>query len=203
MMAVAVIFSICVHEYCHARVALAMGDTTAANRGHLTLNPLKQMGIISLLMFLFIGFAWGAVPVDERMLRSRYKWGPFATSLAGPGANFVLGLTAWILFGCILVFIKTSQESAEIWMRTATFIYLFGMMNIVMFLFNLIPLPGLDGWNAMAYFFPRIRTVNSEVVNGVMLFMIVAVFIFIKYIFSFAESVMHYSPEFMKWISGS
>lgn len=75
MMSAIVIFSICFHEFSHARMALWMGDSTAADSGHLTLNPLKQMGVISLIMFLILGFAWGAVPVDPQKLRSRCRWG--------------------------------------------------------------------------------------------------------------------------------
>ena len=60
-----VVFSICLHEFVHAWTALQFGDTTAADRGHLTLNPLKQMGPMSIIMFLILGFAWGAVPVNR------------------------------------------------------------------------------------------------------------------------------------------
>ena len=59
-------FSICCHEYAHAYVALRVGDDTAARDGHLTLNPLVQMGFQSMLMLVFFGIAWGAVPVSLR-----------------------------------------------------------------------------------------------------------------------------------------
>ena len=68
-----VVFSICLHEFFHAWTALQFGDTTAADRGHLTLNPLKQMGPVSIVMFLILGFAWGAVPVDTYVLRARSR----------------------------------------------------------------------------------------------------------------------------------
>ena len=99
LIALIVVFSICLHEYCHARCALLMGDPTAADRGHLTLNPFRQMGLFSLVMFLVAGIAWGMVPVDPEKARSRYPWGPAAIALAGPAANFALALAGWLLFG--------------------------------------------------------------------------------------------------------
>ena len=62
----AVIPSICLHEYFHAQVAFWCGDDTAAHYGHLTLNPLRQMGWISLVMFFILGIAWGMVQRDRR-----------------------------------------------------------------------------------------------------------------------------------------
>ena len=59
-----VVFSICVHEYAHAATALQLGDDTAAQSGHLTLNPMVQMGGTSLAALLLVGVAWGAVPVN-------------------------------------------------------------------------------------------------------------------------------------------
>ena len=87
----AVMFSICVHEYAHAAVALRLGDDTAAREGHLSLNPFVQMGGSSIFMLLIIGIAWGAVPVNRARLRGRVM-GEALVSLAGPLANLALAL---------------------------------------------------------------------------------------------------------------
>ena len=76
MISLVVVFSICLHEFFHAWTALQFGDTTAADRGHLTLNPLRQMGPMSIIMFLLLGFAWGAVPVNPAFLRARNRHAP-------------------------------------------------------------------------------------------------------------------------------
>lgn len=68
-----VVFSVCAHEFMHAWIALLQGDGTAAERGHLTMSPLKQMGPWSLFMLAFIGIAWGQVPVDPSRMRHRYS----------------------------------------------------------------------------------------------------------------------------------
>lgn len=165
---VIVVFSICCHEYAHARVALWMGDSTAADRGHLTLNPFKQMGIISLIMFLILGFAWGAVPVNPQQLRSRYSWGELATSLAGPAANLILFCIGWISFGLMM----TARESvSENLLLMAAILC---RMNCILLLFNLLPVPGLDGWNAFRSLFPNIRVPNTEAVKGILVFLIFA-----------------------------
>ena len=85
-----VVFSICVHELAHAWTALRCGDGTAADHGHLTLNPLVQMGWGSLMVLVLFGIAWGAVPVDVSRLRS-YRQAAWVAA-AGPLANGVLFL---------------------------------------------------------------------------------------------------------------
>ena len=99
MITLVVVFSICLHEFFHAWTAMKLGDMTAADRGHLTLNPLKQMGPFSIIMFLFLGFAWGAVPVDNSVLRARNRHAPAIVALAGPATNFGLFLIGFFFFG--------------------------------------------------------------------------------------------------------
>ena len=185
MLTFIVVFSVCLHEYSHAQVALWMGDSTAAEHGHLTLNPLKQMGLLSLLMLLILGFAWGAVPVNPNRMRKRH--GVLFTSLAGPAMNLALFTIAWISFGttCNL---QNANESAII------FLGLFGLMNFVLFVFNMLPVPGLDGWNIYTWFFPKLAMPNSEVVKGAMVILIFVAFMFVGYFFLFAERVMQTAP---------
>ena len=91
-----VMFSICLHEAAHAYVAMKQGDPTAANHGHLSLNPIKQMGTFSIIMLLLIGIAWGAVPVDPR--RMRHKYSEALVSFAGPAANLLLFFAFCVLY---------------------------------------------------------------------------------------------------------
>ena len=90
-----VTFSVCLHEYFHAWMGVREGDYTLQD--HLTLNPVKQMGFMSLLMMAFFGIAWGGVPVNPTLLRGR--WSMLKVSVAGPVANFVLFLAGGILLG--------------------------------------------------------------------------------------------------------
>lgn len=174
-----VVFSICCHEYCHAQVALWMGDSTAADRGHLTLNPLRQMGIFSLIMLLLLGFAWGAVPVDPRRLRSKYRYGELLTSLAGPAANLILFLAGVLIMGMLIRYDAGTPELAEMAVMLC-------IMNCVMLIFNLLPVPGLDGWNVFLCLFPRIRMPNSETLKGIMVFLMLSALCCASWLFRFS-----------------
>ena len=193
LIAATLVFSISLHEYFHARCALWMGDSTAADAGHLTLNPLRQMGWISLVMLLVAGIAWGSVPVNPTRLRSRHSWGPLVTALAGPAANLLLALIAWCLFGW-LAQTPVTESNRSILSNALSLLAVMGCYNIVLMLFNLIPAPGLDGWNVLCALFPRIVTVSSEALKGIMVFLIFAALMGVRWLFSLAELVMSLAP---------
>ena len=200
MLSLIVVFSICLHEYAHARTALAFGDPTAAMNGHLTLNPLKQMGVISLVMLLFIGVAWGAVPVNEQLLRSRSRWGVLFTSLAGPFTNFILALTGWSLLGLAVVTPLPDYIGTTSAMRLVNFIFYFGFMNIIPLHAQSSSVPGLDGWNALRFFFPRVANFSSEAAKGIMLFLFFAVLMSFSYLAKAARFIMFLTPDFFEYL---
>ena len=147
-----VMFSICLHEYSHARTAWSCGDTTAVDQGYLTLNPLVVMGPISIGLLAFFGIAWGAVPVNPSRLRQPY--GRALVAAAGPAAN--IGLFA--LFFAVLVGGGLVAGSRHVFLVGHT-----GMRaNAFLFLFNMLPVPGLDGWDVFELLFPPLRRVPQE-----------------------------------------
>lgn len=149
-----VVFSICVHEYAHARVSLALGDPTAALTGHLTLNPLKQMGWMSLVALLLFGFAWGAVPVNpERYAR---KKDAALVSFSGPAANLLLCVVAALLFA--LAGRWTGEGAAS----ALKFFNLAARANAMLFALNLIPAPPFDGWAVLEPFVPGMERVRRD-----------------------------------------
>ena len=162
-----IVFSICMHEYMHAQVALWQGDPTAADKGHLTLNPLKQMGFVSILMLLFIGFAFGRVPVDPS--RMKHKYSNALVSFAGPFANLLL----FFVFIVIAAFANIYHNEVAVKM-----FFLGAVLNFVLFCFNMVPVPPLDGYGILSSFFPNLKSSNSELINGA------TVFIFITLMFS-------------------
>ena len=187
LVTLSVIPSICLHEYAHAQTALWMGDDTAARRGHLTLNPLRQMGWISLIMFLIIGIAWGAVPVNRNNLTRR---GAVLVSLSGPLMNLFLAI-----FGAVLLLIMLLLHAHGIAVNSllAKYFYYLGIYNLVLFLFNMLPVPGLDGWGVIAEFIP-FRKVHSEWIKGIMLLLMLLLITCFDYIFMAAAWVMHWIP---------
>ncbi len=174
----AVIVSICCHEYAHARVALSQGDSTAADQGHLTLNPLKQMGKFSLIMLAVMGLAWGKVPVNPARFNKKYSGA--LISFAGPLMNLA------IFIACCLS-LALFEDGTD-----APFIILLkigAILNMLLFLLNMMPVPMLDGWGVYSYFFPKLKIGNSEFVNGITLFLFFAIFFSIEYLY-FAAGVL-------------
>ncbi|MEA4861817.1 MAG: site-2 protease family protein [Victivallaceae bacterium] len=176
-----VIFSICCHEYAHALVAKLCGDNTAANSGHLTLNPLKQMGVFSLAMLLFIGIAWGMVPVNPANMRGR--WGRLWVSLAGIGANIVL-------FAICLIATAVADLTHAPMLVTQLF-YIGTLLNLILAGFNLIPVPPLDGFTAFREIFPEMKKLDaSEFGRGLSVLLFMLVFAYGGRLFSAARDVV-------------
>lgn len=172
-----VVLSVSCHEFMHAFVALKMGDDTAARNGHLTLNPLKQMGWLSLVMLLFLGIAWGQVPVNPWNFRSR--GGRVLTSLAGPLTNFAL----WLCF-TVGAFVCFKTEAGEFAVAMLTY---GAVMNLVLFVFNMLPIPGLDGFAVVGEVFPELLRSGSEAVKGAFFILVVLLFVFIDKLFELAR----------------
>jgi Zn-dependent protease len=132
--------SLTLHELAHAWVALKLGDPTAQEQGRITLNPIKHLDPLGTTMFaltaLLTNFAFGwakPVPVDPRYFR-RAKEGMALVAAAGPAMNFLVAL------GCLAVL--QHVELSERWFDVLVAAY---RINVVLGLFNLIPVPPLDG----------------------------------------------------------
>lgn len=141
-------FSICCHEYAHASVALRVGDDTAAREGHLTLNPLVQMGVRSLIILAVFGIAWGAVPVNLSTVRNRYHRAMI--SLAGPFSNLLL----CVIFSLLMVIAQTAGAD-----KAVSFLFVGGAVNGMLFVFNMLPVPVLDGFAVLSTFHPGLEEI--------------------------------------------
>jgi Zn-dependent protease len=189
-----VVFSICCHEYFHARVALWQGDSTAADQGHLTINPMKQMGLFAIIMLMVIGISWGQVPVNPSRMRHRYS--NALVSFAGPFMNLALFLAFAIGASFVAMFnphVAHSSGGPEF--GAMMLLSLGAALNIVLFIFNMLPIPILDGFNVFSYFFPGIHNVNPELKNGISIVLFIVVFIYFDIIwklgFLITNSTVH------------
>lgn len=136
----AIVYAITVHEFSHALVSWRLGDPTARNQGRLSLNPFAHLDPLGSLMLVLVGFGWGKpVPFDPLYLRNR-RWGPALISMAGPFANIV----SIILFGFVLKLVVGGGVVAQDSLLTLFLVALI-QINIVLALFNFIPIPPLDG----------------------------------------------------------
>lgn len=150
---VIVIFSITLHELAHGWAAISQGDDTPRKTGHLTLNPVTHMGKESLIFLCLTGIAWGQMPVNPSKFRSA-KLGNILVSAAGPFLNLALGL----LF---IFFLKLYFHPNLTGVLSFEFLYLAARINLTLFLFNLLPIPPLDGFYVFSEIFPRLRSLQN------------------------------------------
>jgi len=128
------LFALCFHEFAHAWVAYKLGDPTAKHSGRLTLNPLAHLDLMGSLMILFVGFGWAKpVPVDVRYLQNP-RTDMMKVAFAGPAANLLLAFIGGTIIRAHLV------GGSLILM-----LVLFTQINIMLAVFNMIPIPPLDG----------------------------------------------------------
>ncbi|MBO4422768.1 MAG: site-2 protease family protein [Clostridia bacterium] len=146
-----VLFSLSFHEAAHAFVAHKMGDDTAKNLGRLTLNPLKHIDPIGTLCLILFGIGWAKpVPVMTRNFEHP-KRGMILTAAAGPLSNVILSVIGVILYVPYVLFIGSSTPLTS---AIGLFLYIFHYLNLVYAVFNLIPVPPLDGSRLFLGFLP-------------------------------------------------
>lgn len=140
-----IILSVVLHELGHAMAATWEGDPTPRIRGHFTWNPVVHMGWPSILAAAVAGIAWGLTPVEPRFFRHR-RWGDVLVFAAGPATNLMLAVLAALLW-------RVGAQhpiDSELFDRAMEFWELMLQMNVLLFLFNLIPVPPLDGFGALS-----------------------------------------------------
>lgn len=143
-----------IHEYAHGYIAYRMGDYTAERQGRLTLNPLAHFDPIGTIAIVLFGFGWAKpVPINPINFENPKK-GMMISSLAGPLSNIGLAFIAMVLykFSYIPVYLGASGAFLA---TVQTFLLLMISINITLGVFNLIPIPPLDGSRIATYFLPQ------------------------------------------------
>lgn len=140
-----------IHETCHGLAALALGDPTAKRMHRLSLNPLHHIDWFGLASMVICGFGWAKpVPVDMRYFKNP-RSGMAVTALAGPVSNFLLALLLLFLASLMT---GTAQASAVTWQLFVFFLNT-AVLSIGLGLFNLIPIPPLDGSKVLFSLLPE------------------------------------------------
>lgn len=145
---IGIVYAITVHEFSHALGAYIQGDRTARDMGRLTLNPMAHLDPLGFILVLLAGFGWGKpTPFNPYNLRMR-RFGPAIVGLFGPLSNMLSGL----VFGLLLLFVTRLELAANTFLPS--FLSIIVLVNFMLGLFNLIPIPPLDGSKIFFPLFP-------------------------------------------------
>lgn len=162
---IALLIAISVHEFAHALVADRLGDPTPREAGRLTLNPFKHLSLWGTIFLFLFRFGWSQpVPVNAYNFR-RPRQGVLLVSLAGPLANFVTAA----IFGLLMRLMPTGTH-LPILLREIV------ILNLVLMIFNLIPLPPLDGSSILTFIFRRGQLLQTLERQGFLLLFALIVF---------------------------
>lgn len=181
------IMSVVIHEVSHGYAALALGDPTAKYQGRLTLNPISHLDPIGSFFVPLIGYFAGGfivgwakpVPFNPYNLRNQ-RWGEALVAVAGPISNIALA----ILFGLTIRFLPEYINISQSFLNLASSVVL---INIILAIFNLIPIPPLDGSKILFAFLPyKWQTLRQSFER----FGLILVFIFILFIWQIMSHII-------------
>ncbi|HUV52241.1 MAG TPA: site-2 protease family protein [Dehalococcoidia bacterium] len=156
------LIAITVHEFSHALMSDRLGDPTARRLGRLSLNPIKHLDPMGTLMLFLVGFGWGKpVPVNPHNFRIESRRGMALTGFAGPLSNLIVAALLGILVRLDVIAWHSPWSSLEpfySWQASSVVADIVGyviLLNLILAVFNLIPIPPLDGFNVAIGILPR------------------------------------------------
>lgn len=152
-----VFLSLSVHETAHGYVAYKLGDPTARNLGRLTLNPIKHLDLFGTLCMVLFGFGWAKpVPINTRYFK-KPKRDMALTGMAGPVSNLLLAVGFALVLKLVIYifnFVPETAFTADLLYWTWVFLSLGVQLNVTLMVFNLLPIPPLDGSRLLFAFLP-------------------------------------------------
>ncbi len=154
-----VLIALTFHEYAHAFAAYKLGDPTARNLGRLTLNPLKHLDPLGAVCMLIFRFGWAKpVPINSRYFKHMRR-DVIIVSVAGPLSNVVLGFIGLLLYRITVAVLGNTMSlngsfSGKIAYFFTLLLYLFAVLNVSFAVFNLLPIPPLDGSRILTILLP-------------------------------------------------
>lgn len=144
------------HEFAHGLVSSKLGDPTPEREGRLTLNPIAHLDLVGTLLMILTGFGWAKpVHVDPRYYKNQ-KRGMALTAIAGPLANLIMAFAAMLIYAVVFViFCKFDMGNANTLAIIDSFAQIFAIRNLCFMVFNIIPIPPLDGSKVLGMFLPN------------------------------------------------
>ena len=155
------LFAITIHEFMHGYAAYKLGDNTAKNAGRLTLNPIAHIDPIGLLVLVITRMIGWAKPVPVNYYNIRHKYGVAIVSAAGPLANLATSFLSALLFKLFIVYIAGNIPE-NIAQPLEAMIFYSILINVSLFIFNLLPIMPMDGARIIWNFLPREQAEKYE-----------------------------------------
>jgi len=147
MRLIAVIIGLTVHEFSHGFASYLLGDRTAKHDGRLSLNPIRHIDPLGMALIMIFGFGWAKPVMVNPYNLKKPKRDMAIISIAGPLSNFIVAFIATLAFAFMFVFTSANSMVMEL-------VFTIIIINIVLGVFNLIPIPPLDGSKILALFLP-------------------------------------------------
>ena len=193
----AALIGLTVHEFSHAYTAYKLGDNTAKLDGRLTLNPLKHIDWMGFFLIVIAGFGW-AKPVifNPEKLKHKHR-DEILISLAGPFSNFVVAILFFVI--ARLLYINEFFNTTTIGLDIVNTIMMWGIINFSLFIFNLIPLPPLDGSHLYLTF---LKEIHPKLMMNIYKYGTIALFAIIIAETQFKVNILHLS-ELINYFSSS
>ena len=175
-MVVPILMALTVHEYSHGYVAYRLGDSTAKSMGRLTLNPISHIDPIGLIMLFIIGMGWAKpVPINAYAF-SRPKRDLALSAAAGPLSNFIMAAIIGLFYRIIPALQPLQGDTGILLFLKLNLFYLL-LINVGLGIFNLIPIPPLDGSNILRGFLPDSKVYIIDYLESYGGIIILAIFI--------------------------
>lgn len=144
----AILFAFAFHEFAHALCADRLGDKTPRYEGRLTLDPMRHIDIVGFIMIILVGFGWAKPVTTNPSAYKNYYRDDFLVSIAGPIANFILSLIATVI---LAVYAATIYDYLPFYVASVIYdmIQSIVALNVMLGFFNLLPVPGFDGYHML------------------------------------------------------
>ena len=168
------LLALTVHEFAHGWVSEKLGDPTPRYQGRLTLNPMAHLDLFGTLLMIFTGFGWARpVQINPNYYKNRTK-GMALVAVAGPLANFILAFIGILIGSIALLIMGNMGVSGDVCQVVYTIMFYFAFRNLCFMVFNLIPLPPLDGFKVAGLIIPpklyyNVLRYEQYVLIGIML----------------------------------
>ncbi len=185
----AILLAFAFHEFAHGIIADMLGDKTARYEGRLTLNPMAHIDPMGFIMIILFGFGWAKPITTNPSAYKKYYRDDFLVSIAGPVANFLLSIIFIIILAVYSVFLY-KYLPLDVANVLGDMISAVVSLNVMLGFFNLLPVPGFDGWHILKDIFKGKFIAFEEKIYNYRIFILLAAVYFAGHIISVPAQIV-------------